>query len=264
MNQKTLKVLACFLGILMVFSTISLASAAKIEIIYSGTGGDITKNKRVYNNIPKTTITRNVLAYAKKGTPMVTFGSGKGPKVMIVAGVHGNELPASIAAMKLINYLNKRSIKGTVYVIPFVAPYSTSKSTRFWRGRNLNSVANKARTPTNKIVRLSKKLKIKALADFHSTRPGGVPGRNSILATKYPSYQSYRIASYISKKTGHALIYEYRAGVSYPGAVEDACNLVRVPAVTCEVKSRHGTVASGSVYRSYKQMLTFLKYEKVI
>ncbi len=28
---------------------------------------------------------------------MVTFGNGKGPKILIVAGVHGNELPAPAA-----------------------------------------------------------------------------------------------------------------------------------------------------------------------
>jgi uncharacterized protein len=264
MNQKTINALICFLGILIVFSTISMASAAKFEVIYSGTGGDLSKNKLVYKNIPKTTITNQVLATAKKGTPMVTFGTGNGPKVVIVAGVHGNELPATIAAMKLINYLNTRSIKGTVYVVPFVAPSSTAKSTRYWKGMNLNSVANKAGTPTNKIIILSKQRKVKGLADFHSSQPGGVPGKNSILCTKYPTYESYTIASYISKKTGYPLIYEYKAGVSYPGAVEDVSNLAKIPAVTCEVKSAHGTVASGSVTCSYNEMLAFLKYEGVI
>ena len=264
MNQKTMKALVCFLGILVAFSTVSAASAVQIQTIYSGTGGDITKNKLVYNNIPKTTITSKVIASAKKGTPMVTFGNGSGPKVMIVAGVHGNELPATIAAMKLINYLNGKSIKGTVYIVPSVSPYSTSKSTRYWNGKNLNSVANKAGTPTNKIITLAKQLKVKSLGDFHSTRPGGVPGKTSILCTKYPTYGSYKMAYYISKKSGSALIYEYRAGVSYPGAVEDVSNLAKIPAVTCEVKSAHGTVASGSVAKSYIQMLAFLKYNGVI
>jgi hypothetical protein len=40
--------------------------------------------------------------------------------------------------------------------------------------------------------------------------------------------------------------------------------LARIPAVTCEVKSSHGTVASGSVSKSYSQMLAFLKYNGVI
>lgn len=261
MNQKTMKALACFLGVLFIFTTFSAASAVSVQTIYSGTGGDITKNKLVYNNIPKTTLTSQIITAAKKGTPMVTFGNGNGPKVMIVAGVHGNELPASVAAMRIINYLNGKTIKGTIYVIPFVSPYSTSKSTRYWNGKNLNSVAHKAGTPTNKILALAKQYKIKALGDFHSTRPGGVPGKTSILCTKYPTYESYRIASYVSKQTSSSLISEYKAGVSYPGALEDVCNLARIPAVTGEVKSAHGTLAYGSTTKSYSQMMAFLKYE---
>ena len=41
MNQKTMKALVCFLGILIAFSTVSAASAVQIQTIYSGTGGDI-------------------------------------------------------------------------------------------------------------------------------------------------------------------------------------------------------------------------------
>ena len=264
MEPKKLDAVIYFLAIIILFSTISMASAAKFDVIYTTTGGDISKNKLVYNNIPKSTITNQVISTAKKGTPMVTFGNGNSPKVMIVAGVHGNELPATVAAVKLINYLNSRSIKGTVCVVPFVVPSSTAKSSRFWKGLNLNTVANKAGTPTNQIVKRSKQIKVKALADFHSTQPGGYPGKNSILCTKSPTYESYRIASYISKKTGSSLIYENKAGVSYPGAVEDVSNLAKIPAVTCEVKSAHGTIASGSVTRSYNQMLWFLKYEGVI
>ena len=264
MEPKKMNAVIYFLAIIILFSTISMASAAKFDVIYTGTGGDISKNKLVYNNIPKSTITSQVLSTAKKGTPMVTFSNGNGPKVMIVAGVHGNELPATIAAMKLINSLNSRSFKGTVYVVPFVIPSSTATYNRYWKGINLNTVANKAGTPTNKIITLSKQLKVKALADFHSTQPGGYPGKNSILCTKYPTYESYKIASYISKNNRNSLIYEYKAGVSYPGAVEDVSNLAKIPAVTCEALSYHKKVSPGSVTTSYNQMLWFLKYEGVI
>ena len=251
-----------------VTSQISTFSAgtyvARIEVIYSGTGGDITKNSLVYNSIPHTSITDQILAAAKKGTPMVTIGTGSGPKVMIVAGVHGNELPAVIAVMKLINDLSKKSMAGTIYVVPFAIPSNTVAVTRYWNGVNPNHVANQAGTPTNKIITMAKQLKVKALADFHSTQPGGVPGKNSILCTKYPTYESYKIALSISKQTGHSLIYEYQAGASYPGAVEDVCNLAKIPAVTCEVLSAHGTVASGSVTSSYNQMIAFLRYETLI
>jgi hypothetical protein len=195
---------------------------------------------------------------------MITFGNGTGPKVMIVAGVHGNELPSQIAILRLINYLNGRSIKGTIYIIPFVAPSSTAANTRFWNGKNLNSVANMAGTPTNQIINKAKQLGVNQLGDFHSSQPGGVPGKNSILCTKSPTYESYNIAYYVSRQSGSALIAANRAGVDYPGAVEDVSNLAGIPAVTCEVLSSHGSVASGSVDKSYSQMIAFLRYRGII
>jgi predicted deacylase len=239
-------------------------NSPQFSIIINGTGGDVTKNSLIKNNIPQSTITNQVSALAKIGTPMVKFGNGNGPTVMIVAGVHGNELPATIAAMKLINYLNGKDINGTIYVVPFLIPANTAKSYRLWKGQNPNSVAQYSGTPTNSIIKLAQQLGVDALGDFHSTQPGGVPGKNSAMYTKIPNYESYLIASYISKQTGSALIGDTVAGQKYPGAVEDVCNLAGIPAVTCEVKSSHGYVASGSVDKSYSQMLAFLKYEKII
>ena len=236
----------------------------KMEVIVTGTGGDVTRNSYIKNNVPSSQITSQVYSLAKSGTPMITFGNGTGPKVMIIAGVHGNELPAQIAAMKMINYLSTHQIKGTIYVVPFVAPSSTAQNTRLWNGKNLNSVANVAGTPTNQIINKAKGLKINDLGDFHSTQPGGVPGKNSVLCTKSPTYESYNIAKYISSQTGSSLIVYSRAGAEYPGAVEDVSNLAGIPAVTCEVLSSHGTVASGSVDKSYSQMMALLRYKSII
>jgi predicted deacylase len=242
----------------------STASPLKMKVIISGTGGDVTKNSYIKKNIPKSQLTTKIVALSKKGTPMITIGNGSGPRIMIVAGVHGNELPAQIAAVKLANYLNGKKIKGTVYIVPFVVPSNTAKNVRYWKGKNLNSVSNVAGTPTNKILKLANKLKVNVLGDFHSTKPGGVPGKMAVFSTKKPTYESYNIAKYIKKKTGSALIVYTRAGAEYPGALEDASNLARIPAVTCEVLSSHGTVKSGSVTKSYNQMKALLKYKKII
>ncbi len=242
----------------------SPVTTAKMEVIVTGTGGDVTRNSYIKNNVPSSQITSQVYSLAKSGTPMITFGNGTGPKVMIIAGVHGNELPAQIAAMKMINYLNGRSIKGTVYVVPFAAPSSTAQNTRLWNGKNLNSVANVAGTPTNQIINKAKALQVNSLGDFHSTQPGGFPGKNSVFCTKSPAYESYNTAKYVSGQTGSALIAYNQAGAEYPGAVEDVSNLARIPAITGEVLSSHGIVASGSVDKSYSQMMAFLRYKNVI
>ena len=55
-----------------------------------------------------------------------------------------------------------------------------------------------------------------------------------------------------------------KAGVEYPGALEDEANLKGIPAVTCEVISPHGKIKKGSVSKSLLMMKTLLKYHKII
>ncbi len=148
--------------------------------------------------------------------------------------------------------------------MPFVVPSSTAKDVRYWKGKNLNRVTNAAGTPTNQILNLAKRLNVSVLGDFHSTKPGGDPGKMSVFSSKHPTYKSYIIAKYISKRTGSAMITYNLSGVEYCGALEDTTNLAGIPAVTCEVVSPHGTVKSGSVTKSYNQMIALLKYKQII
>ncbi|MGL6298066.1 MAG: hypothetical protein ACRC1M_02755, partial [Methanobacteriaceae archaeon] len=183
------------------------------------------------------------------------------------SGVHGSELSSQVATMKLIDALSKKNasqIKGTIYIIPFVCPKITSLNTRNYNGVGLNSVANKPGSVTNNIVNLAISLKVTSVGDFHCTKPGGDPGRNIILATKYPTIKSYNMAVAMSKLTGYPYHAEYQAGKSYPGALEDVLNLKKIPTITAEVRTPHGTIASGSVTASFKQLSAFLKYNKMI
>jgi len=241
-------------------SSISFSTAIRVDIINTVTGGDISKNSLLYNSIQKTVLSKEIISKAKTGSPLVTFGDGKGPKILIVAGVHGNELSAQAAAMKLINHLNGRHVMGTVYIIPFAIPYDTAHNTRYWHNKDPNRVANVFGSPTNIIINLAKKLKIQAIADFHSSVPGGVPGKDSALCTRTPMYKSYKIASYIAKYSGSTLIADKIAGQKYPGALEDVTNLNGIPAVTCEVLAYHNTLKNSCVAKSFKQMWGFLKY----
>lgn len=260
---KKILIVAFLLTIFLV--AIQASSAATITTEKWGAGGDVTKNSVIKKNLPKSKITTQVVNAAKKGTPIVKFGNGNGPKTLIVAGVHGSELSSQVASMKLINYLDKKkNIKGTIYVIPFVAPKATSKNQRYFNGKNLNSIANKKGSITNKIVLFAKENNITVVGDFHCTMPGGNPGKNIIMGTKVPTSKSAEMAIGISKLTGHAYKNYYMAGVEYPGALEDVMNLNGIASVTCEVKTPHGKIASGSVTASYRQMLAFLKYNKFI
>ncbi|QUH24152.1 succinylglutamate desuccinylase/aspartoacylase family protein [Methanobacterium alkalithermotolerans] len=235
-----------------------------IEIINYATGGDITRNSYFNQYMPKSDLTTAVINAAKKGTPMITFGDGSGPKVMITAGVHGDELPAPIAAMKLINYLDGKVLKGTVYIVPFVIPVNSANSYRYWNGKSPNKIANVAGSPTNVILKKAQSLSVIALGDYHSTRPGGDPGEDAVVCSKSPNYESFVLASYIAQKTGCAVYAYNQAGVEYPGALEDVANLAGIVSVTPEVTIAHGYASTKTVNDSYAMMLAFLDYYKII
>ncbi len=243
-----------------------IPSAAKleIEILNKFAGGDVSKNQDIMKNLPKTPITNQILNAAKKGTPMIRFGRKNTPGIMVLAGVHGNEYPPQIAAVKLIHKLVVNNLNVTVYVIPFAIPFSSEKSLRSWKGQDPNRNANIFGSPTNNILCASKKNNIRYLGDFHSTRPGGYPGRLSVLCSEMPCLLSFQMADFIEQETKSTLLSFTKAGSIYPGALEDVFNLAGVPAVTGEAMSPHGTVIPGSIEASLEQMEAFLKFHKAI
>lgn len=243
-----------------------IPSAVKLEIerLNNFAGGDVSKNQDIKKHLPKTPITNQILNAAKKGTPMIRFGRKNTPGIMILAGVHGNEYPPQIAAVKLIHKLAVNNLNVTVYVIPFAIPYSSEKSLRSWKGQDPNRNANIFGSPTNNILCASKKNNIRYLGDFHSTRPGGYPGRLSVLCSEMPCLLSFQMADFIEKETKSTLLSFTKAGSIYPGALEDVFNLAGIPAVTGEAMSPHGTVIPGSIDASLEQMEAFLKFHKAI
>lgn len=206
----------------------------KIHIICKDSGGDITRNPYI-NKFLKN---EKLVYYAKKGTPVVKLGSGS-PKVMVTAGVHGDELPPQLAAVRLIEFLKNCKLDGTVYVIPFVAPKSTMENVRNLRGKDLNRLSHCEGTITNHVLNFALS-HADALADFHSTEIGGNPGEESVFCSKNPCMDSFILGSFIAQKISAKLICHEKAGEKYRGALEDECNLRYLPAVTCEVVSKKG------------------------
>ena len=227
-------------------------------------GANVLKNKRIKANVPKSALVRKIIKLAKSGTPVIKFKGGKGKVVFITAGCHGNEIPSQVAAMKLIKYLETHYIKGTVYVMPFMNPKGTAANVRDYKGVHLNKKANKKGTISYKAVKLIKKLKCDAYGDFHATRPGGKPGKDLVFGSYKPTKKSATIAKYIAKNAKVKYKIYKRAGVEYPGALEDEVNLKGIPAVTCEVISPHGKIKKGSVSKSLLMMKTLLKYNKIL
>lgn len=236
----------------------------KITTYKWNSGADVTKNKLIKSNIPNSELVKKVVKAAKSGTPVIKFKGGSGKSVFITAGVHGNELSSQVAALKLIEYLEKNPIKGTVYIMPFMNPKGTAANVRDYNGVHLNKKANVKGTISYKTVQLITKFKCSAYGDFHCTRPGGNPGKDIAMGTYKPTAKSATLAKFIAKNSKVSYKIYKKAGVEYPGAMEDVVSAKHIPAVTCEVITPHGKIANGSVSKSLSMMKSLLKFNSLL
>lgn len=222
-------------------------------------GGYISRNKNLFNELELTELTQLILEKCVFGTPVFKLGDGQS-KILILSGIHGNELSPQIANVMLLNELLNADLSNTLYFIPFASPKSTMYNERTFNDMDLNRSAHINNSLSNLIVRAVETLGIDFVGDFHSTAFNANPGIESVFSSKSPSPESYLIATHISKEVGSDMISIDFAGSSYKGAVEDVCNLKNVPAVTCEVLCPFANVASGTVEKSFAQMKSFLNY----
>jgi len=233
-----------------------------MKIISTETGGDLRRNKNLLKNLPDDSFTNEIIDHALEGTPMLTFGKGS-PKIMLNSGIHGNELSPQLASLNVAQEMADKKLKGTVFMIPFAIPFATMENTRRFKGFDMNRSAYKDGNISNEIIKVVKSLKLDSIADFHATKPYSNPGVESVFCSKNPSPASLEIAEHIKKATRSKIICHKNAGTLYHGALEDECNLVNIPAVTCEVVSYNGRVDPGSQERSYLQMIAYLDYFEI-
>ena len=83
-------------------NTYTVKNYYKITLYKWKSGANVLKNKRIKANVPNSAIVKKIIKLAKSGTPVIKFKGGSGKVVFITAGVHGNEIPSQVAAMKLI------------------------------------------------------------------------------------------------------------------------------------------------------------------
>ena len=244
-------------------NTFTVKNKITLTVLKWGIKGDVSKIKLIKNNMPNNAVVKKAVEVTKKGLPLLMFKGGPGKVVFMTAGVHGNELSSQVAAMKMIAHLSKTPIKGTIYIIPFVNVKAISKKVRY-TDKDFNRIASQSGTIPNKIVKLVVKYKCDAYGDFHTTKPGGVPGKNIVMGSKGPATKSADLTNYIAKNAKvNKKIYKY-AGEVYPGAINDNVNKYGIPAVICEVVLPHNTVTTKSVTLSYNMMKYFLKFSSVI
>ena len=222
-------------------------------------GGYISKNKFILENLELNRLNQFILEKCVYGTPIFKLG-GNGPKILILSGIHGNELPSQVANIKLLNEMLNCDFNAELYFVPFASPKSTMYNERTFNGRDLNRSAHIKNSLSNLIVSAVEKLKINFVGDFHSTAYNSNPGIESVFSSKSPTPESFIIANYIAQNVGCDVLSFDFAGSSYKGAVEDVCNLKAVPAITCEVLCPFASIGVGTVERSYAQMRSFLDY----
>ncbi|WP_407376413.1 succinylglutamate desuccinylase/aspartoacylase family protein [Methanobrevibacter sp.] len=243
----------------MQFEKVSQFDNLEMGYVYEFSGGYISRNQNIFSQIELTDLNKFILEKAVLGTPIFKLGDG-GIKLLVLSGIHGNELPSQIANLKLLNELVGRELNHAVYFIPFAAPKATMDNRRFFNSMDLNRSTHIENSLSNLILNAAIELGINFVGDFHSTAFNSNPGFEAIFSTKSPCPESFLMATYISKDVGSNIISYDFAGASYKGAVEDVCNLKGIPAITGEVLCPFAQVAEGSVERSYAQMKSFLSY----
>ena len=221
--------------------------------------GYVSRNKHIFDEMELTPLTKFVLQSCVYGTPIFKLGNS-GKKLLILSGIHGNELPPQKACLTLFNELVEVDLNNTVYFIPIASPKSTMNNERTFNSVDLNRAAHIANSLSNKIINVIEELKIDFVGDFHSTAYNSNPGFEAVFSSKNPSPESFLMANYISDEVGSEIISFDVAGSQYKGAVEDVCNLRGIPAITCEVVSPFASIGKGSFEKSLEQMKSFLAY----
>ena len=243
----------------MVFKKVEGFDNLEIDYISNFSGGYISRNRNLMEQLELNNLTQLILEKSVFGTPIFKLGSG-GNKLLILSGIHGNELPSQIANIRFLNELADKKLNNTLFFIPFAAPKATMENKRFFNTLDLNRAAHIDNSLSNLIIQKIEELGICFVGDFHSTAFNSNPGFESIFSTKSPTAESFLIANYISRDIDCRIIALDSAGESYNGAVEDVCNVKGIPAITGEVLSPFASVGVGSVERSLIQMKSFLSY----
>jgi predicted deacylase len=238
-------------------------------IIDSSTEGNVLANIQLNRYLINNSYRRNdeLMEYinmTRKGSVIFTTGEGR-YNLLLIGGVHGNELASQLALVKLMDNIIKDNVKlkCTLHIIPFLIPYSTMINSRKYHDKDMNRNAHLDGI-TKKIVDYAEKNNITALCDCHSTDPDNRPGFESVFCSVRPLLESSKIAREICLDTGSKILPISEAGSILHGAVEDEANLRGIPAVTCETVSVNGKIDEKGVEFSYKQIISFLNYFGVI
>ena len=84
----------------MYFEKIEEFGNLEMSYISDISGGYILRNKHILTNLELNRFTQFILEKCVYGTPIFKLGSG-GNRILVISGIHGNELSPQIANVKL-------------------------------------------------------------------------------------------------------------------------------------------------------------------
>jgi len=193
---------------------------------------------------------------AKKGSVVLKFGKGNGSKLLITAGIHGNEEEANIATMKYLEYIKNKSFNGTLYIIPFAIPADTALNSRNYKGQDPNRIANKKGTPGYNIIQFARNNGVQYLLDVHSGSQVGSKGYIFVSNPSTITVKEKNWSNHIKSKTG---CYISTNGADDIGMVRNCAKKYGINTITLEVE-RDSTPTMTSANVEYKMIQAAVNY----
>ena len=203
MNFKTLLFLFLTMGILISSGTITpVAYATPIynQTLDTEVGGNVYLNPLIGSYLEQNSL--NTIDFnLENGSEVYRLGNGKGKKILICGGIHGDEVQGPLTVISFLYYLKSHGHRGTIYLIPFAIPIDTEKNTRKYNQSGTvydpNRRADIPGTPVNKILNFALDHEINYLIDIHSGT--GVSEQGMVY---YGNEFEEKWASSISNQTG--------------------------------------------------------------
>jgi len=218
----------------------------KIYYLDKNYGGDILKNPEIKDNIPMTSLFRQIADMSKNGRVIVELGEGNGEKVLVEACIHGNEEEASIATMKYLEEIKDKSFKGKLYIIPFAFPQNTEKNLRNYTYKGVsydpNRTANYKGSPAYNIIQFAKTKGVKRILDNHS---GGGVNKVGLIFYRYDAETKWY--NYIHLKT--SCTGQKIGGIV--GSIRRVANNANMSCITLEVERDKQATSTMAIINYY-------------
>lgn len=207
-------------------------------ILDANVHGNVIKNTYINKYMSKTNF--NLMNKLKKGSVVYRFGNGSGKKVLICAGIHGNEPQGPLAVLKFMSFLKGKHINGTIYVIPFAIPRDTELNTRNYHGYDPNRKVSVKGSPTNKILKFALSKDIDYIMDIHA---GNGVGSSGLIFYQNRFEKSW--ASYVKNRAKCNILFKLN-----PGSLRMAASSKGINTITIEVNKKY--ISNRAIYTELK------------